>query len=135
MASKKPTQRDVIQFYYKDKIRTAVILRIDDEGRVATVSYGTRTERVKVGLQLHEGRPSTNMIGLHSTTHFYTDHMLHIDYAVFRLTGKRCPPDVFTELELLLELRLLERKQAIHHYTQAEHAEALSAEPVTGDLA
>ena len=127
MASKNPAPRDVVQFYYKDKMRTGIIVTVDEEERIATVLYGTRTQREQVCIPLPAGRPSANMIGLHSTTYFYPENSLHVDYDVCRMQGKRCPPGLIVELRSLLKLRLLENKP-VHHYAQAEHAEALSAD-------
>lgn len=84
------------------------MILVDSIKKVATVAYGTRTYRAKLCVKVLENTPYCNMIGLHSTTYFYCENILHAQYEMLRVqSSRRCPCEVYFELEKLLQTALL----------------------------
>lgn len=107
-ANRPPACRDVVQFTWKDKTRVGVVILVDSIKKVATVAYGTRTYRAKLCVKVLENTPYATMIGLHSSTYFYCENILHVQYEMLRVqSSMRCPCEVYFELEKLLQTALL----------------------------
>jgi hypothetical protein len=103
MKIRKPEKRDVVRFEWQDKIRTGVVVEIDDDAGCAAVIYGTRTIRELICFRVQERTTTATMLDLQATTYFYVENCLLLDYQQLKFIDRRCPPGPFLELAKLQE--------------------------------